>query len=117
MARLAGSVKRFVSLRPTNCLSPIGEQAILSGLYQQIKGEFYTAVSRPPAVYRGNPFVIEAGLAYGRGPEITHLFGPPYSSPNALSLTVAAGGILADEAEREPGTAIWRHRLRRASGA
>jgi len=54
---------------PTNCLSPIGESAILSGLYQQIKGEFYTAVSRPPAVYRGNPFVIEAGLAYGRGPE------------------------------------------------
>ncbi|HEY3100700.1 MAG TPA: DNA topoisomerase VI subunit B, partial [Methylomirabilota bacterium] len=46
---------------PTNCLSPIGEQAILSGLYQQIKGEFYTAVSRPPAVYRGNPFIIEAG--------------------------------------------------------
>jgi DNA topoisomerase-6 subunit B len=54
---------------PTNCLSPIGEPAILSGLYQQIKGDFYTAVSRPPAVYRGNPFVIEAGLAYGRGPE------------------------------------------------
>src|SRR5881296_854236 len=54
---------------PTNCLSPIGEKAILSGLYQQIKGEFYTAVSRPPAVYRGNPFVIEAGLAYGKGPE------------------------------------------------
>src|SRR5881409_2966107 len=53
---------------PTNCLSPIGEKAILSALYQQIKGEFYTAVSRPPAVYRGNPFVIEAGLAYGRGP-------------------------------------------------
>src|SRR5437588_1853029 len=54
---------------PTNCLSPIGERAILSGLYQQIKGDFYTAVSRPPAVYRGNPFGIEAGLAYGRGPE------------------------------------------------
>src|SRR5712691_717518 len=54
---------------PTNCLSPIGEKAILSGLYQQIKGDFYTAVTRPPAVYRGNPFVIEAGLAYGRGLE------------------------------------------------
>src|SRR5262249_7405865 len=26
-------------------------------------------VSRPPAVYRGNPFVIETGLAFGRGPE------------------------------------------------
>ena len=54
---------------PTNCLSPIGERAILAGLYRQIKGEFYTAVTRPPAVYRGNPFVIEAGLAYGRAPE------------------------------------------------
>jgi DNA topoisomerase-6 subunit B len=53
---------------PTNCISPIGEKAILSGLYKQIKGEFYTAVSRPPAVYRGNPFIIEAGLAYGNRP-------------------------------------------------
>ncbi|OIO08882.1 MAG: DNA topoisomerase VI subunit B [Elusimicrobia bacterium CG1_02_63_36] len=54
---------------PTNCISPIGEKAILYGLYQQIKGDFYTAVTRPPAVYRGNPFVIEAGLAFGRGSE------------------------------------------------
>ncbi|MDP3543498.1 MAG: DNA topoisomerase VI subunit B [Elusimicrobiota bacterium] len=54
---------------PTNCLSPIGEKAILAGLFKQIKGDFYTAVTRPPAVYRGNPFVIEAGLAWGRGPE------------------------------------------------
>jgi len=54
---------------PTNCLSPIGEKAILSGLYKQIKGQFYTAVTRPPAVYRGNPFVIEAGLAFGHPPE------------------------------------------------
>lgn len=54
---------------PTNCLSPIGEKAILSGLYKQIKGEFYTAVSRPPSVYRGNPFIIEAGLAFGKAPD------------------------------------------------
>jgi len=54
---------------PSNCISPIGEKAILHGLYQQIKGDFYTAVTRPPAVYRGNPFIIEAGLAYGKGPE------------------------------------------------
>ncbi|HEY3305097.1 MAG TPA: DNA topoisomerase VI subunit B [Candidatus Binatia bacterium] len=54
---------------PSNCLSPIGEKAILHGLYKQIKGDFYTAVTRPPAVYRGNPFVIEAGLAFGKGPE------------------------------------------------
>ncbi|MGB7949191.1 MAG: DNA topoisomerase VI subunit B [Candidatus Binatia bacterium] len=54
---------------PSNCISPIGEKAILHGLYKQIKGDFYTAVTRPPAVYRGNPFVIEAGLAFGKGPQ------------------------------------------------
>ncbi len=54
---------------PSNCISPIGERAILHGLYKQIKGEFYTAVTRAPAVYRGNPFAIEAGLAFGKGPE------------------------------------------------
>jgi DNA topoisomerase-6 subunit B len=54
---------------PSNCISPIGEKAILHGLYKQIKGDFYTAVTRPPAVYRGNPFIIEAGLAFGTGPE------------------------------------------------
>ena len=54
---------------PSNCISPIGEKAILHGLYREIQGEFYTAVTRPPAVYRGNPFIIEAGLAYGRRPE------------------------------------------------
>ena len=52
---------------PSNCISPIGEKAMLHGLYKQIKGEFYTAVTRPPSVYRGNPFIIEAGLAYGKG--------------------------------------------------
>ena len=54
---------------PTNCLSPIGEKAILAGIYNQIKGEFYTAVSRRPSVYRGNPFIIEAGLAFGKAPD------------------------------------------------
>ena len=50
---------------PTDCITPIGEKAILAGLYKEIKGDFYTAVTRPPAVYRGNPFVIEAGIAFG----------------------------------------------------
>ena len=27
--------------------------------------DFYAATTRPPAVYRGNPFIVEAGLAYG----------------------------------------------------
>src|SRR5438309_4547043 len=54
---------------PSNCISPIGEKAILHGLYKQIKGDFYTAVTRPPAVDRGHPVILEAGLAFGKGPE------------------------------------------------
>ena len=49
----------------TNCISPIGEALILKGLHHQLPGEFFSAATRPPAVYRGNPFVIEVGLAYG----------------------------------------------------
>lgn len=49
----------------TDCVVPIGEQRLLKGLHQVVPGEFYVAVTRPPAVYRGNPFVIEAALAYG----------------------------------------------------
>jgi DNA topoisomerase-6 subunit B len=50
---------------PTDCLVPIGPQQILKGLLKEIKAEFYTAETREPAVYRGNPFQIEAGLAFG----------------------------------------------------
>src|SRR5437667_1509018 len=49
----------------SNCISPIGEGLILRGLHHQLPGEFFCAATRPPAVYRGNPFVIEVGLAYG----------------------------------------------------
>jgi len=50
---------------PTDCLAPIGVRALLAGLLKEVKAEFYTATTRPPAVYRGNPFQIEIGLAYG----------------------------------------------------
>ena len=49
----------------TDCIAPIGEELILKGLHQVVPGEFYGAATRPPAVYRGNPFLIEVGLAYG----------------------------------------------------
>jgi len=50
---------------PTNCLSPIGEKQLIKSLESRHEPEFVCAVSRPPAVYRGNPFLIEAALAYG----------------------------------------------------
>ena len=52
----------------TDCVVPIGEQRLLAGLRQVVPGEFFVAATRPPSVYRGNPFVIEAALAYGGGP-------------------------------------------------
>jgi len=54
-----------ISAPATDCISPIGEPLILKGLRQQVPGEFYSAATRPPSVYRGNPFLIEVGLAYG----------------------------------------------------
>jgi len=50
---------------PTDCISPITEEIIISGLKKEINAEFYTAITRPPIVYRGNPFQIEVGIAYG----------------------------------------------------
>jgi DNA topoisomerase-6 subunit B len=49
----------------TDCISPIGEQLLLKGMHQVVPAEFYVAETRPPAVYRGNPFLIEVALSYG----------------------------------------------------
>ncbi len=59
----------------TDCISPIGEELILKGLHQLVPGEFFAAATRPPAVYRGNPFAIEVGLAYGGGPGVHRVTG------------------------------------------
>jgi DNA topoisomerase-6 subunit B len=58
--------KTKISAPPTTCISPIGEELVLSGLKKEIEADFYTAVTRPAAVYRGNPFQIEVGIAYGK---------------------------------------------------
>jgi DNA topoisomerase-6 subunit B len=50
---------------PTDCISPIGEELLEKSMKKEIKAEFYCAVTRSPDVYRGNPFQIEVGLAFG----------------------------------------------------
>jgi DNA topoisomerase-6 subunit B len=50
---------------PTNCIAPIGEALIEKALKAEVEAAFYASVTRRPAVYRGNPFLIETGLAYG----------------------------------------------------
>ncbi|MFQ5877720.1 MAG: DNA topoisomerase VI subunit B [Acidobacteriota bacterium] len=50
---------------PASCVVPVGEDLILAGVKQTVRADFYASTTRPPAVYRGNPFVVEVGLAYG----------------------------------------------------
>ncbi|MEK6816541.1 MAG: DNA topoisomerase VI subunit B, partial [Nanoarchaeota archaeon] len=50
---------------PTDCLSPIGKELLVKGLKKEVDAEFYTATTRPPSVYRGNPFQVESAIAFG----------------------------------------------------
>lgn len=50
----------------TDCIGPIGEQRLEEGIRRNVPdAEFYATCSRKPSVYRGNPFLVEAVLAYG----------------------------------------------------
>ena len=60
-----GIQKTKIIAPPTDCISPIGEEQLEKGLRKEINAEFYCATTRPPTVYRGNPFIIEVALAYG----------------------------------------------------
>jgi DNA topoisomerase-6 subunit B len=62
---MAGIEKTKIMNPPTNCVAPIGEEQLVKGLASVVPAEFYASTTRPPAVYRGNPFIIEAALAYG----------------------------------------------------
>ena len=48
-------------------------------------------------------------VAYGQGPNLVFLYGPPYSTSNILSLSTESNQAVTDEATRESGSAIWRH--------
>jgi len=75
--RLIQSIRKAkIPAPPTNCLSPIGAERLEESLREQMSAAFYTAVTRSPSVYRGNPFQVEVGLAYGGelpGDELTSL--------------------------------------------
>ncbi len=59
-----GQVK--VMAPPATAVVPIGDALLIEGLKRRFtKADFYVSSTRPPSVYRGNPFVVEVGLAYG----------------------------------------------------
>jgi len=55
-----------ISAPSTECIAPIGQDLMLSGLKKELEADFYVTGTRPAAVYRGNPFQIEVGIAYGK---------------------------------------------------
>ena len=55
--------------------------------------------------------------AYGCGPDIMQVFGPPYSTPNFFSLRIDEAGETACTSARRAGAAIWDHALTRGGEA
>ena len=84
--------KTRISSPSTDCIAPIGEELIVRGLKKEIEADFYFASTRPAAVYRGNPFQIEVGIAYGK--------------PGGVGLEVTdAGRIAKKKRKADPKTA------------
>nr|WP_310795452.1 DNA topoisomerase VI subunit B [Halanaeroarchaeum sp. HSR-CO] len=50
---------------PTSCLSPITAELVEAGLRKEVDAEFYAASTRDASVHGGDPFIVEAGIAYG----------------------------------------------------
>ena len=51
-------------------------------------------------------------LVYGQGPNLTHVWGPPYTSVNLLTLTLVAPHAIESVSSRERTGPIWHHHLR-----
>ncbi len=50
---------------PTDCLSPITAELVEQGLRKEYDADFYAAATRDADVHGGDPFIVEAGIAYG----------------------------------------------------
>ncbi|WP_251330472.1 DNA topoisomerase VI subunit B [Haloplanus pelagicus] len=50
---------------PTDCLSPITADLVEAGLRKEFDADFFAAASRDAEVHGGDPFIVEAGIAYG----------------------------------------------------
>jgi len=64
--KLIKSIKETkIMAPPTDCLSPIGAETLEKSMKKEFNADYFTSISRSPNVYRGFPFIVEAGLAYG----------------------------------------------------
>jgi DNA topoisomerase-6 subunit B len=64
--RIHKTIQKTKIMNPsTDCIAPIGAELIENALRAEVNAEYYATVTRRPSVYRGNPFLVEVGLAYG----------------------------------------------------
>ncbi len=64
--RLIGAFQKIkVMAPPKDCLSPITEDLLKKGVVQNHKVDFIATAARPANASRGNPFLVEALIAYG----------------------------------------------------
>ena len=64
--RLLEAFKTVKIIAPsTECLSPITEELIRKGLEKEYDVDFIATTTRDASVHTGNPFIVEAGIAYG----------------------------------------------------
>ncbi|RPI63176.1 MAG: DNA topoisomerase VI subunit B, partial [Planctomycetaceae bacterium] len=94
----------------TDCVVPIGKEQLVAGLKQVVSAAFYTATTRSPAVYRGNPFIIEVALAYGKPEqEDQPAAQPPASGESADAASpspAAAAEVDVDEEQSQQAKLI-----------
>jgi DNA topoisomerase VI subunit B len=99
---------------PTNCIAPIGEEELEKGLKKEINAEYYCSITRPPTVYRGNPFQIEAAIAYG-GEQQKEGSINIYRYANRVPLLFQQGACAATKSVQQTN---WRgYGLSQSSGA
>jgi DNA topoisomerase-6 subunit B len=85
---------------PADCLAPLGKELLLHGLKKEVKADFYVTITRPPSVYRGFPFAVEVGVAYGGelNPNTTCRL---YRFANLVPLLYDQGGCVLTQAVKE----------------
>lgn len=66
MNHLLDAFREVKLLAPfSDCLSPLGEDLIIKGIEKEYSVDFIMTRTRKPRVHAGDPFIIEAALAYG----------------------------------------------------
>ena len=58
--RVHGAIQKTKLIAPPmDCIAPIGEDLIEKALRAEVQADFYSSFTRKPAVYRGNPFLVD----------------------------------------------------------